>query len=166
MERLNQFIKFTQRVTFAGMLLIQPVEAFAQDVPIPTPDQSAQPQPWECDVAAHECTGDNIRAAIEFVSQDQSISARFLTCLVQAESQFDPYNISRTNDHGPVQFHLNPADRYHSQPWTLMDTTPWAGNSVYDPLPSVSAAAWLINRGVTDIAHSGWSTYPQCAHLR
>lgn len=119
--------------------------------------------PWECNVTAFECTEEHVQAAIVIAAKDHGVSQRLLECLSEAESHQNPYKISRTNDHGPFQFHENEPVPWRPYYWTMMDITPFADHSVYEPYGSAQATAWLIKSGRTTSDKGGWTTFGLCA---
>ena len=126
--------------------------------PLDPPLPKVLKMPWECNVEALECTEENVKAAIEVAAANQGVSERLLMCISHNEARFNSYEVSDTNDHGPFQFHVNDPIWFRPYHWTMMDITPWAGHSYYEPLASAEAAAWLIKNG----RGNQWTTFDLC----
>ncbi len=82
-----------------------------------------------------------IRDVIAAAAVDEGVSPDLLLCVTWHESRWNPRASSPTNDHGVAQFHV------YADGSSLMDMTPWAGESPFDADAASHAAAWLMARG-------------------
>ncbi|MBI2020517.1 transglycosylase SLT domain-containing protein [Candidatus Daviesbacteria bacterium] len=147
---------------FVGSSFIRPSNVGAAVNDSTVQDKESWIEPWECNMEERECTENHVKAAIKFAANQYGVSQSLLECIAQHESNFNPYKVSKTNDHGAFQFHLNSADKYHPTAWTMMDITPYKGQSFYDPFASANATAYLIANGITTPETGGWTTYRLC----
>ncbi len=96
---------------------------------------------------------DDMQDLVAQAALDEGASPGVLVCMAWRESRMDPNAVSPWGDLGLMQFHRQAGG------WTLMQLTPWADASPFDPDAAAHAAAWLIVRGYGP----RWSTYWGCA---